>query len=83
MASWIDDITPNNPVSPWWISSTWIIFPIANHFLKISWLQVWLSRMDGHMGLANSLALKMAGITHSSEDPDGGTIMRTASGGKS
>ncbi|KAL5570297.1 hypothetical protein UlMin_026872 [Ulmus minor] len=54
MASWIDDITPNNPV--------------------------WLSRMDGHMGLANLLALRMAGITYSSEDPDGGTIMRTASG---
>ncbi|PON98778.1 Phosphonate metabolism PhnM [Trema orientale] len=41
---------------------------------------VWLSRMDGHMGLANSVALKLAGITNSSEDPDGGTIMKTASG---
>ncbi|KAL9298348.1 hypothetical protein ACSQ67_024244 [Phaseolus vulgaris] len=36
-ASWIDDITPNNPV--------------------------WLSRVDGHMGLANSVALKLVGIT--------------------
>ncbi|KAJ7949348.1 Amidohydrolase [Quillaja saponaria] len=54
VASWIDDITPFNPV--------------------------WLSRMDGHMGLANSLALKLAGITNSSEDPKGGTIMRTTNG---
>ncbi|KAK3038962.1 hypothetical protein RJ639_027447 [Escallonia herrerae] len=25
---------------------------------------VWLSRMDGHMGLANSVALKIAGVTN-------------------
>lgn len=33
------------------------------------------------MGLANSVALQMAGITALSEDPDGGTIMRNSSGG--
>ncbi|GAV75272.1 Amidohydro_3 domain-containing protein [Cephalotus follicularis] len=54
VASWIDDITPDNPV--------------------------WLSRMDGHIGLANSVALKLAGITNLSDDPDGGTIIRTAGG---
>ncbi|XP_062093168.1 protein LONG AFTER FAR-RED 3 isoform X2 [Humulus lupulus] len=53
-ASWIDDITPNNPV--------------------------WLPRTDGHMGLANSVALKFVRIDNSSKDPDGGAIMRTASG---
>jgi predicted amidohydrolase YtcJ len=37
--------------------------------------------MDGHMSLANSVALKLAGITKSSEDPNGGTIMKTTSGG--
>ncbi|PKA53703.1 hypothetical protein AXF42_Ash009199 [Apostasia shenzhenica] len=41
---------------------------------------VWLSRMDGHMGLANSLALKIAGITNSTVDPVGGTILRTTNG---
>lgn len=45
-------------------------------------IQVWLSRMDGHMGLANSLALKRAGITNDTEDPAGGTIIRTANGGR-
>ncbi|XP_034704746.1 protein LONG AFTER FAR-RED 3 isoform X5 [Vitis riparia] len=54
VASWIDDITPYNPV--------------------------WLSRTDGHMGLANSMALKLAGITKYTEDPIGGTIMKTTSG---
>ncbi|KAK9682800.1 hypothetical protein RND81_10G097200 [Saponaria officinalis] len=52
--TWIDDITPHNPV--------------------------WLSRMDGHMGLANLLALKLAGINRDTKDPAGGTIMRTADG---
>ncbi|GER37284.1 amidohydrolase family [Striga asiatica] len=50
MASWIDDITPHNPV--------------------------WLSRMDGHMGLANSIALNIAGISNSTVDPDGGFVVK-------
>ncbi|XP_028089684.1 protein LONG AFTER FAR-RED 3 isoform X1 [Camellia sinensis] len=41
---------------------------------------VWLSRMDGHMGLANSLALKIAEISNYTEDPNGGAIMRTTDG---
>lgn len=39
--------------------------------------------MDGHMGLANSVALKLAGVTNLSKDPNGGTIMRTSDGGVS
>ncbi|KAH7860098.1 hypothetical protein Vadar_009293 [Vaccinium darrowii] len=54
MASWIDDVTPHNPV--------------------------WLSRMDRHMGLANSVALKTAAITNNTEDPDGGGVVRTTDG---
>lgn len=38
--------------------------------------------MDGHMGLANSVALRTAGITNNTEDPKGGTIMRKSTGGK-
>ncbi|KAJ4847212.1 Protein LONG AFTER FAR-RED 3 [Turnera subulata] len=53
-ASWIDDVSPHNPV--------------------------WLSRMDGHMGLANSVALKLSGIDSSSENPNGGTIVKSAQG---
>ncbi|KAG0477134.1 hypothetical protein HPP92_013975 [Vanilla planifolia] len=41
---------------------------------------VWLSRMDGHMGLANSVALKIAGITNNSMEPVGGTILKASSG---
>src|SRR5438477_271184 len=37
---------------------------------------VFVSRLDGHMALANSLALRLAGITAQSEPPAGGLIVR-------
>ncbi len=39
-----------------------------------------VSRLDGHMLLANSPALLAAGIDRSTKDPFGGTIVRDASG---
>ena len=41
---------------------------------------VFVSRLDGHMGLANSVALKMANVTRDTKDPPGGTIVRDANG---
>ena len=41
---------------------------------------VWINRLDGHMSLANSLALKLAGITDEVKDVQGGTIVRDKSG---
>ncbi len=41
---------------------------------------VFVQRLDGHMGLANSLALKLAGITAATPVPDGGTIVKDARG---
>ena len=41
---------------------------------------VFVQRLDGHMALANTLALKLAGITQETQSPDGGTIVREASG---
>jgi len=37
---------------------------------------VWVNRLDGHMALANSLALKLAGVTKETKDPPGGVIVR-------
>ena len=37
---------------------------------------VFLSRMDGHSGVANSKAFEMAGVTKDTKDPDGGRIVR-------
>jgi predicted amidohydrolase YtcJ len=41
---------------------------------------VFVDRLDGHMALANSVALKLAGITRETPDPPGGTIVRDADG---
>jgi predicted amidohydrolase YtcJ len=43
---------------------------------------VWINRLDGHMGLANSLALKLAGVTRETKDPPGGVIVRDAKTGE-
>lgn len=37
---------------------------------------VWVRRLDGHMALANSLVLKLAGVTRDTQDPPGGLIVR-------
>jgi predicted amidohydrolase YtcJ len=41
---------------------------------------VFVQRLDGHMALANSLALKLAGVTRDTAAPEGGTIVRDAAG---
>ena len=41
---------------------------------------VWLERVDGHAGWANSKALALAGITKDTLDPAGGEIIRDAKG---
>lgn len=41
---------------------------------------VFLNRYDGHMSLANSVALKLAGVTAATPDPPGGTVVRDAQG---
>lgn len=65
-----------------WNSDIW-----GGDFPTAAWLDdispdnpVWLSRMDGHTGVANSLAMKIAGINKNTNDPVGGTIMRTTEG---
>jgi len=52
--SWIDSVTPDNPV--------------------------FVNRLDGHMGLANSAALRAAGISAETRDIAGGTIVRDLAG---
>jgi len=41
---------------------------------------VFVNRLDGHMSLANSVALKLAGITRQTPDPPGGAIVRDERG---
>jgi predicted amidohydrolase YtcJ len=41
---------------------------------------VWVNRLDGHMALANSAALRAAGITRETKDVSGGEIVRDSRG---
>ncbi len=41
---------------------------------------VFVQRLDGHMAVANSLALKLAGVTKDTKDVEGGLIVRDANG---
>ncbi|MEK6408489.1 MAG: amidohydrolase family protein [Acidobacteriota bacterium] len=43
---------------------------------------VFVSRLDGHMALANTVALRLAGITRETKDPPGGTIVRDGQTGE-
>ena len=41
---------------------------------------VWINRLDGHMALANSIALKAANITKETPNIEGGTIIHSSNG---
>ena len=41
---------------------------------------VWVMRLDGHMGVANSLALELAGVDADTADVEGGEIVRDDDG---
>ena len=41
---------------------------------------VWVTRLDGHMSLANTVALRLAGVDASTKAVEGGTIDRDAAG---
>ncbi|MCC6925906.1 amidohydrolase [Novosphingobium sp.] len=41
---------------------------------------VFINRTDGHVALANSLALRLAGISKDTPDPEGGLLVRDARG---
>ncbi|HET7437579.1 MAG TPA: amidohydrolase [Thermoanaerobaculia bacterium] len=44
---------------------------------------VWLRRIDGHAGLANTAAMRAAGVTAATADPEGGKVLRDANGNPS
>ncbi len=56
-------------------------FPSASSLdTLISDKPVWLSRVDGHAGWANTAAMELAGVDRRTEDPDGGQIIRDEDG---
>ena len=77
-----------NPERPWivgrgWNQETWGLgrFPTAAELdVVVGDRPVWLERVDGHAGWANTAALTVAGITAATADPAGGRIERVAGG---
>ena len=77
-----------NPERKWivgggWNQVSWGLdrFPTAEELdIAVTDRPVWLTRVDGHAGWANSAALKASGITAKTPDPDGGRIERDADG---
>lgn len=73
-----------NPERPWivgrgWNQELWDLgrFPTAAELdAAVSDRPVWLQRVDGHAGWANTLALSSAGVTATTVDPAGGRIER-------
>ncbi len=66
-----------------WNQEAWKLgrFPTAAELDKaIADRPVWLERVDGHAGWANSRALAMAGVTAATKDPPGGRVERDAAG---
>lgn len=66
-----------------WNQVIWPIqkFPTASHIdAVVSDRPVWLRRIDGHAGWANSAALAQAGIDDDTTDPIGGKIIRDDNG---
>ncbi|MGM0481717.1 MAG: amidohydrolase [Pseudomonadota bacterium] len=56
-------------------------FPKATHLDEVvSDRPVYLTRVDGHAGWANSKALQLAGIDSATVSPDGGEIIKDANG---
>lgn len=77
----------SHPKLSWITGSGWgySIFPNQAPDKKyidavISDRPVYVSERDGHMGLANSKALALAGITRNTPDPPNGHIMKDVSG---
>ena len=84
----VQEFADTNPDLNWILGRGWnqvlwgnTDFPTASSLDRlISDRPVWLTRIDGHAGWANSAALQLAGIDQSTNDPVGGQIIRDEDG---
>ncbi|MEP6692326.1 MAG: amidohydrolase [Gemmatimonadaceae bacterium] len=75
------------PAATWIVNGDWDHEQWGGELPRASWLDsvtpnhpVWVTRLDGHMSVANSAAMRAAGITAATRDTAGGTIVRDAGG---
>lgn len=83
----IRDYAATLPAGTWILNGDWDHTNWGGELPERSWIDsvtpnnpVWINRLDGHMNLANTLALRAAHVTRHTKDVDGGTIVRDASG---
>ena len=83
IAAFAADLKPGE----WILNGTWDHENWGGELPRRDWIDavtpdnpVWITRLDGHMALANSRALAIAGVTADTEDVSGGTIVRDADG---
>ncbi|MFN3457137.1 MAG: amidohydrolase [Novosphingobium sp.] len=84
----IAKFSAEHPDRPWiigrgWNQELWKLgrFPTAAELDAVTGGRpVWLQRVDGHAGWANSAALKAAGVTAATKDPAGGSLDRAPDG---
>ena len=82
-ADYVESIEPGE----WILGGTWDHEAWGGELPTRDWIDdltadnpVWVQRLDGHMALANSLALSLAGVDADSPDVPGGEIVRDADG---
>lgn len=83
----IGDFAKTIPAGTWILNGDWDHENWGGELPTRQWIDavtpnnpVWINRLDGHMSLANSAALKAAGVTRDAKDVSGGTIVRDAAG---
>lgn len=84
----VQERAASTPAGQWiegrgWDQNDWAVkeFPTAAQIdAALPDHPVFLTRIDGHAGLANSAALRAAGVTAATADPAGGRILRDANG---
>ena len=71
------------PAGTWITGGDWDHEQWGGQLPERSWIDtitpehpVWVNRLDGHMALANSAALRAAGVTSATRDVEGGAIVR-------
>ena len=84
----IGDYAKKLPKGEWILSGNWDHTLWKNQPLPERWWidkvtpdnPVMINRLDGHMALANTLALKLAGVSNDVKTPPGGVIVRNKNG---
>jgi predicted amidohydrolase YtcJ len=79
----IRDFAATVPAGTWITGGDWDHERWGGVLPERSWIDsvtpdhpVWVNRLDGHMALANSAALRAAGVTSATRDVEGGAIVR-------